>query len=105
MGNYHDKYDAFYQSRAWRALRMYKFSETNGLCEECLKQGKIVAAAEIHHIVPIDTNEGWKRRYDITNLKSLCSACHNKAHSRISPLQKFNDFWEKLNAESAESHN
>jgi len=101
--NYHERYKSFYQSREWKSLRAYKFTEARGLCEECLKQGKIIGGKEIHHIVPIDTNEGWERRYDIANLKCLCPQCHNKAHERVSALQKFNEFWEKLNAESAES--
>lgn len=103
MGVYHEKYKLFYQGREWKSLRAYKFTEAKGLCEECLVKGKIVAGKEIHHIIPIETEEGWERRYDITNLRCLCPSCHNKAHERISPLQKFNDFWEKLNAESTTS--
>ena len=101
---YHDKYNEFYQTAEWKALRAMKFGEANGICEECLKKSKIVAGKEIHHILPIDTSEGWKRRYDITNLKCLCPQCHNQIHERISPLQKFNEYWEEVNAKSTESN-
>lgn len=93
--NYKKKYAAFYNSVEWRALRNLKFAEANGLCEFCIKNGKITAGKEIHHLEPID--KSWGRRYDINNLACLCSDCHNKAHSRISPLQEFNLFWEGLN--------
>lgn len=100
MMNYHETYNSFYNSVEWKKLRDYKFAEANGLCEECLASGKITAGKEIHHIFPIDTAVGWTRRYDITNLKCLCPDCHNKIHERTSPLQKFNEYWEGLNAES-----
>ncbi len=46
-------------------------------CEECGNIG-----TDVHHVVPIQTPEGWERRFDFTNLKLLCIRCHNKAHGR-----------------------
>ena len=44
-----------YNSREWKELRIAKLRSTNGLCEECLKQGIITSARCVHHIVPIET--------------------------------------------------
>ncbi len=98
--NYHEKYDSFYQSSAWRTLRTYYFGLANGLCERCKKKGIVRAGKEVHHVLPID--KCWERRLDITNLELLCVECHqSEEHGRKSALQKFNDFWEGLNAEKS----
>lgn len=85
--NYHEKYKAFYNSPEWKKLRKIKFIDANGLCEQCLKEGKVILGKEVHHKIPIDVD--WSKRLDYDNLILLCSDCHNKIHERISPLQKF----------------
>lgn len=72
------KYTRFYNSIQWRTLSM-KYTQDKGYrCEEC---GAI--ASEVHHIVPIQTDEGWERRLDYNNLECLCVRCHNKKHYRF----------------------
>lgn len=100
--NYHGRYNSFYQSKAWRKIRTAFFAAKNGLCEHCAKKGVVRPGKEVHHIVPIEKN--WERRFDWENLELLCYECHQgKEHGRESALQKFNDFWEGLNAEKTES--
>ena len=99
FSNYHKKYDAFYQSKPWRRLRALKFAQACGLCERCKKKGLVRVGKEVHHIVPIEKD--WEKRLDIDNLELLCPDCHNQGHGRESAMQKFNDFWEKLNAEKS----
>lgn len=91
---YHEKYDWFYQTKEWRTLRAQKFASANGLCERCYAKGIICAGEEVHHKIPIEEN--WDLRLDIDNLILLCSECHNEQHDRVSPLQRFNKFWEGL---------
>jgi len=92
--NYHDKYKKFYQTKEWKNLRALKFAEANGLCENCKKLGKTTIGKEVHHIIPI--SKDWNRRYDKDNLILLCAECHREMHDRVSPLQQFNKFWDKL---------
>lgn len=66
----------FYNSMAWRNTRA-AYIQRHPLCEECERQGRIVQAQEIHHIVPID--EGGAP-LDHSNLMSLCHACHMALH-------------------------
>lgn len=94
MLNYKEKYQDFYNSKEWRALRTWKFAEANGLCEDCRENGKIVVGKEVHHLVEI--SKDWSKRLDPDNLVLLCSDCHNKIHNRQSPLQAFNIFWEGI---------
>ena len=91
---YNEKYDWFYQTAEWRRLRAEKFTAANGLCERCYKKDRICKGAEVHHKVPIDRN--WDLRLDIDNLILLCADCHNLQHGRVSPLQRFNKFWEEV---------
>lgn len=72
-GGRRHKNTAFYQSAAWRRLRMIKL-QANPVCEECLRRGLVTEATVVDHIVPI--NEGGAP-LDMRNLQSLCAHCHN----------------------------
>ena len=81
-----DKQD-IYNSREWQELRIAKLRSTNGLCEECLKQGIITAARCVHHVVPIETartkDEMKRLAFDEHNLMSLCQPCHSRIHKEL----------------------
>jgi 5-methylcytosine-specific restriction enzyme A len=59
----------------WRRLRDLHL-QTNPLCAHCLRENKLTAAEQVHHIVPIRTAP--ERRLDPTNLLSLCAPCHSR---------------------------
>ncbi len=98
-GNYHEKFNGFYQSDAWRRLRAEKFAAACGLCERCKAKGVIREGKEVHHIIPIEKN--WELRFAFDNLILLCAECHNAEHDRVSSLQRFNKLWEELNGAAA----
>lgn len=87
QGKYHEKYNSFYNSPAWKQLRAERWVSADGLCEMCREKGIVRKADEIHHIVPIE--DDWSKRLDFDNLIALCKDCHNEQHSRVSPLKKF----------------
>ena len=76
-----------YNSREWKELRIAKLRSTNGLCEECLKQGIVTSARCVHHVVPIETartkDEMKRLAFDVKNLRALCFACHARIHKEI----------------------
>lgn len=72
------KYVDFYHSRAWRRLAAQFMSDKRYRCERC---GAI--AENVHHKQPIQTDEGWERRFDYDNLELLCIRCHNMEHKRF----------------------
>lgn len=72
------KYLRFYNSPEWRHLSNQYMVDVGYKCEMCHK-----IATEVHHVVPIQTEEGWLRRLDYTNLMALCVNCHNKKHCRF----------------------
>ena len=63
----------------WQRVRARKFAR-NPLCEQWEVEGKTTATQEVHHIVPISVDPS--RRLDVSNLMSLCAACHDAEHSR-----------------------
>ena len=44
------------------------------LCEQCLKEGRVTRAEEVHHIVPL--SHGGK--HEFSNLMALCKLCHSR---------------------------
>jgi 5-methylcytosine-specific restriction protein A len=74
-------------NRTWKRIRD-AYVAAYPLCEECLKQGRVVPVDQVHHIVPL--REGGTN--DFSNLVSLCSACHARIHA------KRGDRWNKRRA-------
>ncbi|WP_035065217.1 HNH endonuclease [Carnobacterium maltaromaticum] len=70
------KYVAFYNSKAWRKLSKYKLT-VDPLCEICLAidEDNPVPAVLVHHL--IETKVDWSKRLEMSNLQSVCFACHN----------------------------
>ncbi|WP_203664738.1 HNH endonuclease [Lacticaseibacillus sp. 53-4] len=67
------RYFQFYKSKPWRKLS-YSYRLAHPLCERCKANGLYVQADVVDHIVPIRVD--WSRRFDESNLQSLCNACH-----------------------------
>ena len=61
--------------RAWKRIRD-KYIKEHPLCEMCEKEGRLVPAEEIHHILPVSRGGTHSR----DNLMALCRSCHNKIH-------------------------
>lgn len=73
---------AFYKSREWIELCRGLMSLYNYQCQ-AKHEGCTGIAVEVHHIIPLDTPEGWARRLDPTNCIIVCLNCHNFAHNRF----------------------
>ena len=72
------KYVRFYNSGEWKALSAKRLQDDGYRCAWC---GAI--ATEVDHIVEIKTPEGWEKRLDYDNTRSLCHDCHDKRHDRF----------------------
>ena len=59
--------------RAWKKLRA-RFLSLHPLCEHCKNEGRLTAAEEVHHVLPL-ANGGT---HDEDNLMALCKSCHSK---------------------------
>ena len=70
----HKKPNPFYLSKPWRKIRAVALARDNHLCQNCLKRGRLRAAALVHHIAPLDERPDLGLELD--NLLSLCMRCH-----------------------------
>lgn len=70
--------EKFYSSKQWQELREYVKARDNYLCQDCLKEGRITLATQVHHEIPILRD--WEKRYDEGNLISLCTDHHKIRH-------------------------
>lgn len=81
---YDKKPDPFYKTVAWRNARRMALERDLYLCEECraaYQRREISApraATVVHHKKP--TKEYPELALELSNLQSLCDACHNKKH-------------------------
>lgn len=76
--------EKFYKSPSWQNCRDSYMRKVGGLCEECLKEGHVTPAEEVHHIKHIDI---WNiNDPNITlnhaNLRALCREHHRRMHGR-----------------------
>lgn len=70
------EYVAFYKSAAWRNTRKVALLRDDHLCQVCLGDGVIKPAEMVDHTIPSLVD--WEKRLELSNLNSMCFACHNK---------------------------
>lgn len=91
-----------YGSTEWRKLRDW-YMKQHPICEECLKNGKVTPAEDIHHVKsPFLKGEiNWALLLDADNLKPLCKRCHANLHNKqlghISPQDVIKQLEDLLN--------
>ena len=89
MRHYKTNYNRFYHSREWKELRKEALERDGYLRVECKKRGIITPANTVHHIKPLRIDQA--RALQLSNLETVCTACHNKLHrERSQTLKKKN---------------
>lgn len=80
-------YKRIIHSKRWNALRTAYIAE-HPFCEDCMAAGILdQKAEEVHHIRPIGMGRDFAGMcalaFDPHNLRSLCHACHVRAHGKL----------------------
>ena len=84
----------FYKSTKWERKRKAILRRDEYLCRECRRYGRTTPATTVHHVHPIE--ERPDLALDLRNLISLCDACHNKMHDRITgQLSEIGEQWRR----------
>lgn len=69
----------------WKRLRTEKL-RAKPLCEACEANGLSVLATDVHHVTPVESvphQFGMEQlMFNLSNLQSLCHACHSEIHRR-----------------------
>ncbi len=68
----------FYESPAWRRTRRVALKRDNHECQDCKEQGGYSKATDVHHIKHLKDRPDLA--LELSNLRSLCGACHNRQH-------------------------
>lgn len=62
------------RGRAGQAQRIRRLKRTSGLCEDCTREGRHIAAVEVDHVVPL--SKGGTDTDD--NTRNLCRPHHER---------------------------
>lgn len=73
---------SFYSSAAWVTCSKNYLNSVNGLCEQCMEEGRLTPARLVHHVIHMntDTVKDPALAYGFDNLRALCQDCHNRVH-------------------------
>lgn len=91
--------DRFYNSGAWRKLRLKILERDHFECLHCKAKGMVVTDKDttliVDHIVELKDDPSLA--LEPTNLRTLCFKCHEKRHNRFfkekrTPV-RFDDEW------------
>ncbi len=70
----------------WERIRKRIVARDKGLCQECLRHGRVTIGREVDHIVPKAeaARRGWTQAQtdDVANLQLLCGPCHQAKTAR-----------------------
>jgi len=78
----------WYGRAAWKKIRVQALNRDHWLCQECLRQGRLTQAREVHHIQELEDHP--ELGLELSNLESLCRECHEKTKSRPSRERPIN---------------
>lgn len=67
-----------YKGKRWERVRAAALRRDKYQCQWCKRYGRNRQATTVHHIK--HTEDYPELVYNLDNLVSLCSSCHNKAH-------------------------
>ena len=76
--------DWFYKTTAWKNCRDAYAKSVGGLCELCLKKGRIVPGEIVHHIQHLtpETAHDPNVALNWSNLCLVCRECHGNEHRK-----------------------
>lgn len=70
----------FYNTKAWKQIRLERLARDNYLCRRCKKRNLLIPATMVHHIKPLEDYP--ELALELDNLISLCNDCHEQITNR-----------------------
>lgn len=99
-----DRLSEFYTSRPWRRVRGLAFERDHYECQECRRNGRLTLLVKPmqqarpgevqgigHHKKPLRLHP--ELALDVSNIESLCWACHNKIEKTNEANELTEEFW------------
>lgn len=74
--------ETFYKSQAWKSIRDVAIRRDAYLCVDCMHEGRVTPAEEVHHIIPLTPENIHDPNITLAldNLVSVCRECHKARH-------------------------
>ena len=79
-----------YHTTEWDRARRDAWARDHGLCQECLKRGRITTAEIVHHkeeLTPLNVDDP-SIAYGADNLVCVCRECHARLHGYTNPCTR-----------------
>lgn len=79
-----------YHSTEWERARQAAIARDHGLCQECLKRGRVTTFDIVHHIhelTPLTVHDP-NQAYGLDNLECVCRECHSRLHGYTKPCTR-----------------
>ena len=79
--------EGFYKTARWVKCRNAYVKSVGGLCERCLKRGRIVPGEIVHHKTALTPENIHDEEVTLNweNLELLCRECHAEDHADLEP--------------------
>lgn len=73
------------KKNSWWEIRAQVWKRDNGKCVDHKRRGQIVAATEVHHLIPLSRGGTTT----MGNLACLCDTCHERRHPHNNHLKNY----------------
>jgi 5-methylcytosine-specific restriction endonuclease McrA len=77
--------NGFSKKNSWWDIRKQVWKRDGGQCVDHKRRGIIVAATDVHHIIPLSRGGTTT----MSNLISLCENCHERRHPGNNHLKQY----------------
>lgn len=76
---------SLYKSKQWERVRELVIQRSKGLCERCLRMGKVTPGKIVHHKIPLtpDNVDDPSISLNPDLLEYLCKECHEIVHALL----------------------
>lgn len=79
---YHNpEHEAIYYGKDWKTIRLKALNRDGFLCQICGSNKKDMLV--VHHIIPVKEFDTLDQAHDLSNLVTVCRACHCKIEPRL----------------------
>lgn len=76
---------SFYHSKPWLQVRDFVIGRDHGMCQRCLREGRVNVGEIVHHVKPLTPGNIDDPSISLSpeNLEYVCKECHEMIHGEL----------------------
>lgn len=76
---------SFYHSKPWEQARDFVIGRDRGMCQRCLREGRVNVGEIVHHKTPLTPQNIDDPSISLNpeNLEYVCKECHEITHAEL----------------------